>query len=47
MEHLSKPLAYATLELVDEAIFNAGMKGYTELMAAPLHVGKIFKMSFF
>ena len=47
MEQLSKPLAYATLELVDEVIFNAGMKDYTKLLATPFHVGRIFKMTFF
>ncbi len=47
MEQLSKPLAYATLELVDEVIFNAVMKGYTKLLATPFNVGRICKMTFF
>ena len=47
MEQLSKTLAYAILELVDEVIFNASIKGYTELLATPFHAGKIFKMTFF
>ncbi|MFC1786592.1 carbamoyl-phosphate synthase domain-containing protein [Halobacteriota archaeon] len=35
------------LELVDEVIFNAGIKGYTELLVTPFRAGKIFKMTFF